>query len=424
MCLLIAFAPASRAQRISKYPLVFSSSSPGGSHMKTKVSHVRFVFALVFFTLSLAIQPQASAQIYTYTYTGNHFSSSDITVTPPGTLDSITTSDNISITVVSSERLTATTDLSNTSGLSYTMCVSPGECLSYPLTNSYTTASFVIFALDSTASVPTQWNISLNQVPNTIDVFELSSQSQIIGGSLTSADIGTYGGMTLVQAEKIQAEIKNDPGTWTVTKSSNCVSVGNEKLCPIQVVIQLCSSADYMAICHPLCDHPCGGAVVGWTLPTNGAVDPSLDGISVYTLASTLADAGRLAGNLNVVVGTQPTVRDAKERATRAELIDGGALRLRSVFIVGPSVDLAPTPRAQQATAYSNPATFELAMPYNPTGIPLGARLRLVEYDQGKGHWIEVKNQSVNTSRHVLSARVTTPGKFTVVAEEAPRAIH
>jgi hypothetical protein len=61
----------------------------------------------------------------------------------------------------------------------------------------------------------------------------------------------------------------------------------------------------------------------------------------------------------------------------------------------------------------------ELSLPYD-AGRASGMRLRIVKFDQRKARWLDAGPQTVNFSKHVITARVSAVGKFTVVAEARP----
>lgn len=384
--------------------------------MKTPIFQKTIALAWKALVLLLALHPSISlAETYTYTYTGNHFSS--ISVTPPGTTPNVTTSDNISITIVSPVLLSQSSNLANTNGLSYTVCLTPGDCLAYPPTDSSITGNITFSAVDSTTNLPTQWSVNLDEDPNTADFFHLSSTNQIVGGAVTAADTYAFEGVTLADVTvKDQAQITGDPGTWTLTKSKGCTNPGKFEVCTIQAVIQPCASADYYAICHPVCDHPCSDAVVSWAVPVSGAVDPSFNGISIYALAATLSDASRLVGRLNVIVSAQSAAQDATRHATQGQVIDRGASGLGFVMLA-PLVDMGARTQTHSSGLATPPPTVQLAIPYAITRLSPGASVKLVEFDRRKNRWMDVEGQFVDAARHIVTARVTAAGRFTVVNE-------
>jgi len=46
-----------------------------------------------------------------------------------------------------------------------------------------------------------------------------------------------------------------------------------------------------------------------------------------------------------------------------------------------------------------------------------------VKFDELKGRWVDVGLQSVRVAKHVVAARVSSAGRFTIVAE-VPSATH
>jgi hypothetical protein len=121
------------------------------------------------------------------------------------------------------------------------------------------------------------------------------------------------------------------------------------------------------------------------------------------------------------VVSTQPQTQSVAGRNTSAELIDGGAVKLHSVSVVGSLVDFSAArdaaPAAQILTGSKTDRAIELSLPYDVASVTVGTNIRMVEFDRTKGHWVDIGDQYVTVSKHIVTARVSAVGRFTVVAE-------
>ncbi len=181
----------------------------------------------------------------------------------------------------------------------------------------------------------------------------------------------------------------------------------------------------YNASCHfpkAVCGISCAFPVVSWHPPVNGGIDPLLEETSVYISRVTGEQSQRLAADLQVAVNAEPAAQQISGGSTLAELADAhGRLRLYSVDIVGPSVEISDRSGAarplQRLTSSARAPIIVVSVPFNAATIAPGTRLRLVRYDTRSGRWLDVRDQSENVSRHLITARVSTIGKFTVVAE-------
>jgi hypothetical protein len=154
-----------------------------------------------------------------------------------------------------------------------------------------------------------------------------------------------------------------------------------------------------------------------WTPPVfSNSEDPWIDGISLTTLRATAEQTLGLTADLQVVVSTEPRAQPVSKRTMSAEINNHGTLRLNRVFVVAAIVDVSSQP--QQTLADSTIA--ELSLPYDAMAIAPGTNLRMVKFHQPKGRWVDVGDQSVNVSKHLVTARVPAVGRFTLVAELPP----
>jgi hypothetical protein len=110
--------------------------------------------------------------------------------------------------------------------------------------------------------------------------------------------------------------------------------------------------------------------LINWTPPVLGGGDPWLDGVALKMLLGTREQARSVAGGLLVAVNTEPQAQTVSERNTRVELINKGALSLRSVLVVGPSVDVSAARDASpEVKALTTDQPVELSLPYDATAV-------------------------------------------------------
>ena len=212
-------------------------------------------------------------------------------------------------------------------------------------------------------------------------------------------------------------------GAWEILTSSNSQTNTKSKFPVLCLQPTICSG--YNASCHfptAVCGISCAFPVVSWHLPVNGGIDPLLEETSVYISRVTGEQSQRLAADLQVAVNAEPATQQISGGSTLAELADAhGRLRLYSVDIVGPSVEISDRSGAarplQRLTSSARAPIIVVSVSFNAATIAPGTRLRLVRYDTRSGRWLDVRDQSENVSRHLITARVSTIGKFTVVAE-------
>ena len=229
-------------------------------------------------------------------------------------------------------------------------------------------------------SIGASWATLGTGLPNT-KVVDLQWNPAWDGGSLVAI---TYG-----------------RGAWGVSPPPPPCRVGKFTSCLPTPAIRTCPGH----ICLAVCDHPCSGSVVQWNLPFSDAIDPSLVGTSFNLLVTTPVYAGNVAADLQVEMSTESYGRAISG-------IDG--------VVVGAFVNVSARPGASQRLAKSTRDSIaELSLSYD-AAIAHGARLRMVKYDQRDGRWLDVGAQTVNASKHLVTARVSTVGKYTIVAETLP----
>jgi hypothetical protein len=125
-----------------------------------------------------------------------------------------------------------------------------------------------------------------------------------------------------------------------------------------------------------------------------------------------------------VDVNSEARALPVSKRLTTAELIDHGIARSYQVLIAGPdfeaSVAAGASPEAQHLVSSGTNQVVMLSLPYVATAKADKATFRIVKFDKSKGGWVDVGSQNVNLSKHLLTARVSAVGKFTVVEEIRP----
>ncbi len=218
-------------------------------------------------------------------------------------------------------------------------------------------------------------------------------------------------------------------GAWEVSPSpagsasSDCQFAWKYNLCYLPPTVQFCSTHD--PICHPVCDFPCNRPLVSWSpLPISLGVDPWLEGASLTILTESVKQAGEFASGLRVVVNTRARTEPVLERTVSAELDDHGGLKVERVMVVGPSIEISgktnallfPADGANSASSLN----AELSLPYEHKGSVSRTKVRLVKFDELKGHWVEAGSRSVSSSKRVVTARISGSGRFTIVVDLAP----
>lgn len=215
----------------------------------------------------------------------------------------------------------------------------------------------------------------------------------------------------------------NATHAYLVSPSSagpNCRRDGNFAICQARPIISLCPGSR-SALCQLVCNIQClNNSLINWIPPVFGSVDPWLNGVSVSMLVLKPEQARSIATGLQVSISTEPSAQTISQRTARAELINHGAPRPQRVLVVGPLVDVAAVPDAAPATqalisSASHPI-IELSLPYVASARSKGTNLRMVRFDDATGRWLDVGGQSVSAAKHLVTARVSAVGRFTIVA--------
>jgi hypothetical protein len=122
---------------------------------------------------------------------------------------------------------------------------------------------------------------------------------------------------------------------------------------------------------------------------------------------------------LRIVVSTETLTRPAAERTATADMFEHDTLARHRAQIVGPVVDV--TPDAQLSKTFRSRAktraqpVMELSITYNPKVSAVKARRRMVTFDKATGHWVDVGPQTEYPSTHLIRARVSGVGRFSIV---------
>ncbi len=167
----------------------------------------------------------------------------------------------------------------------------------------------------------------------------------------------------------------------------------------------------------PLCNPRCAfGSAFGWWRPYPLG-DPWLDGISL-TLLTSDPEATEVFGDEQLSVDTQTLLKSETLRQIVADATAAGA---GSTLIVGPTVELRSRKEGGRRVRDTMLAGM-LSIPYEPRGLARDAKVRIVQFDSPRGRWAAVPGpQKVDESKHVVTARISEVGKFTVVAETRGR---
>lgn len=219
----------------------------------------------------------------------------------------------------------------------------------------------------------------------------------------------------------------NDKG-WIVANAAAGPGIGQAYLLTPTSTTPHCGSPGPLFTLCPfisfhytqLCNIPC--AIVSWSIPPvfHGS-DPWLNGLSLKGFVATQAQAFTLAASLQVVVSTEPRSESLSARVTSVEFAGKGGSRALRVLVAGPLVDVNAVSNKPSALPILVNSKFhrivELSLPYDATVIGRGIKPRLVSFNRITGQWLAVRDQSVNASKHLVTARISTPGRFTIVAE-------
>jgi probable HAF family extracellular repeat protein len=203
-----------------------------------------------------------------------------------------------------------------------------------------------------------------------------------------------------------------------------CVLAGKFLSCSLRPM--MCGTNGFN-FCAKACAFPgCASTVVIWPVPVLNGGDPWLNGLQASLVVPTLKEARSISTGLQISASTKPETQTVAERTTSAELIERGALTPVDVSVVGPLVEIAAAPAAApEVRSFTNHATerekersIELSLPFAGSEATLEANIRLVKFDGAKGQWVDIEDQYVTLTKHLVTARVSSLGRFTVVAEK------
>ena len=191
----------------------------------------------------------------------------------------------------------------------------------------------------------------------------------------------------------------------------------------------LCRLPSFVAVCGtecvfstlpiircPQCQVP---VQVSWNAP-GFSNDHWADGTSL-TLRVPSVDLARTAAvALQFTMSTESRLQSFAKRAARvAPLTSGGAAESQSSTIVAPLVELSAAkalePRLEQLLSGRRARMgFHLTLPYHLASAQT-TQARLARFDKTKHIWVEVANQAMNASKHLITARVMALGQYTIV---------
>jgi probable HAF family extracellular repeat protein len=229
------------------------------------------------------------------------------------------------------------------------------------------------------------------------------------------------------------AEAINDSG-WIVAvdgghayllkpaPAPSCQRLGHYQVCPLKPTICSAGGFDFCLIPKECTTLGCENSLITWNLPAFYGIDPWLSETVLKILSGAVNQTNSEAGGLAVTLSTEPLDEPLADRTTSADLIENGALSLRSVQVIGPYLEItaAPAPSAADKTsAASKTSKFvELSVPYNPALSAPGTIPRMVKFDSAKGRWVDIEDQYASLSKHLVIAHVPAEGKFTAVAKK------
>jgi probable HAF family extracellular repeat protein len=197
----------------------------------------------------------------------------------------------------------------------------------------------------------------------------------------------------------------------------------------------LCHLPSFVAVCGldcvfstlpviqcPECQYP---VQVSWNAP-GFSDDHWADGTSL-TLRLPNVERARFAANaLQFTMSTESSIPSFSKRTIRvAPLTSGGSAESRSTTIVAPIVEISAAnslePRRQQSLFGTRGRMgFHLTLPYHLASAQIKTKARLVTFDKDRHVWVEVANQSLNASKHLITARLVALGQYTIVATSSP----
>jgi hypothetical protein len=170
----------------------------------------------------------------------------------------------------------------------------------------------------------------------------------------------------------------------------------------------------------PICDPKCAlGSVAVWSARNNFGdpwQDVWLDGTSL-TIPIPDPDAVALAKNLQVSIDTQALMGPDAGRQVLTEGAGHGVSSNSLSLIVGPTIVLKDRVLGSARVGSAHIFTGKLSIPYDSHMLSSRATIRLVTFDDHLGRWIDAGPQSINESKHVVTANISGIGKFAVVAD-------
>jgi hypothetical protein len=168
----------------------------------------------------------------------------------------------------------------------------------------------------------------------------------------------------------------------------------------------------------PECNPQCAlGSTVVWSLRVPLG-DPWLDG-TLLAIQTPGPEASLLAAHVQVSVDTQTLLLPESERWVMVELAGQGALRQRLSLIVGPTVELRDRDAGGQQADSLAPAG-KLSIPYDSRGLSSQATIRIAKFDARGARWVETGPQTIDDSKHLITAGISGLGRFAVVADISP----
>jgi hypothetical protein len=86
---------------------------------------------------------------------------------------------------------------------------------------------------------------------------------------------------------------------------------------------------------------------------------------------------------------------------------------------VGPTVELRDRDAGGQQADSLAPAG-KLSIPYDSRGLSSQATIRIAKFDARGARWVETGPQTIDDSKHLITAGISGLGRFAVVADISP----
>jgi len=152
-----------------------------------------------------------------------------------------------------------------------------------------------------------------------------------------------------------------------------------------------------------------------WSMPTFTS-DSWADGTSVNLISFGSREAQTIVNGLKVTVSTESRIQSRKERLTRIRLLSGGADDdvSHAATIVAPIVEITLA-SDKQSDARRSSTSYGLFLPYHEMSRRLPADERLARFNPESHGWSEVPHQSRDATKHSIYARISRPGRFTIL---------